>query len=196
MSSASDLERAKDTAHLVEGVPGADVLPARELVDVPLEVLRTELVEGADIAPFEQRPERLDPVGVRLPPDILPDRVSDPLLVGEGPVNLGPIRVELGPRPNPIPDEALEGRPLGIARTWLVGRSLAPTTANRDKPLRKDLPGALCRRFFVFITTFYPQRGDFFSVNFYVIPFLNCVKLRITRFDIVKSAAHYASGPA
>ena len=124
----------KDTPHLVEGVPGADVVPTREVVDVTLEVLRAELVEGADIAPFEQGPERLDPVGVRLPPNVFPPPSAEPP-PGSGSdgkpqthwCRASP-RAESDPGRSPGASLRSYSSTTG-ARIWWVDRSLAPATA-------------------------------------------------------------------
>ena len=51
--------------HLVDGVPIPHVRTSREFVDVPLQMLRRQLVERAHVGAFQRSPERLDTVGVR-----------------------------------------------------------------------------------------------------------------------------------
>ncbi|MCY4287513.1 MAG: hypothetical protein OXC63_02855 [Aestuariivita sp.] len=53
---------------------------ARELVDIPLQLFGTHLVEGSLVRPFQHLPERLDPAGMRHPVHILADRVLDRLM--------------------------------------------------------------------------------------------------------------------
>ena len=54
---------------------------ASELGNVPLQVLRADLVEGAFVGAFQHRPEGLDAVRVRHAVNILADRVLDALVV-------------------------------------------------------------------------------------------------------------------
>ena len=56
------------------------VVLAGKIRDVPLQVLRADLVEGAIMRPFQHRPEGLHPVRVRLPAYILAGGVDDGLV--------------------------------------------------------------------------------------------------------------------
>ena len=60
------VHRLSHRPHLLDGIQIADVVAARELVDVPLEVLGRELVERALVGSFQDRPKRLDAVRVRV----------------------------------------------------------------------------------------------------------------------------------
>ena len=53
-----------------------------ELVHVALQVLRAELVVGAVVAAFEERPERLDAVGMGKPVHVFANAVLDSSVVG------------------------------------------------------------------------------------------------------------------
>ena len=50
---------------------------AGKLTDVPIEVLRADLVEGASVSALQHGPETLHSVRVRLASDVLADRVLD-----------------------------------------------------------------------------------------------------------------------
>lgn len=55
-------EQADDDAHhLRQRDQRADIAPARELVDIALQGLRTDLVVSAGVAALEHRPEAIDP---------------------------------------------------------------------------------------------------------------------------------------
>ena len=57
---------------------------ARELIDIPLKMLRADLVEGALVRPLQHRPEGFYAIRVRLIPDVLGDVVIDLLVVEAG----------------------------------------------------------------------------------------------------------------
>ena len=84
---------------------------AREFGDVALQMLRTDLVEGAFVRPLEHAPERLYAVGMGHAIHVLADRVIDRLMLelGHPVVCSGFIRVEDRTRLDVLPDEALEG---------------------------------------------------------------------------------------
>ena len=63
--------------HLVDGVQRTHVVTAGKLIDVALKVFLTHTVIGAVVAPFQERPEGLNAVGVGLAFDVLPDAVTD-----------------------------------------------------------------------------------------------------------------------
>ena len=63
----SALQSAGDEPHLVDGVELAAIVPSDEPADVPLEVLRGELVEGSLVCPLQHAPERLHAVRMDLP---------------------------------------------------------------------------------------------------------------------------------
>ena len=58
-------------------------MPPGEFVDVAAKVFGAHLVLGDVIAALEQRPEGLDPVGVRNPVDVFLGGVVDDLVVRE-----------------------------------------------------------------------------------------------------------------
>ena len=82
--------------HLAERVEVADVVPAAELVDVPLEMLGADLVEGSRVGPLEHGPEALHAVSVRHSPDVLADRVLDRLVIRQVVVGQGVVGVDAG----------------------------------------------------------------------------------------------------
>ena len=57
------------------------VVAGREFVDIPMQVLRADVVESPVVAPLQGGPEGLDPVHVRLIPDIFGNLVADRLVV-------------------------------------------------------------------------------------------------------------------
>ena len=50
---------------------------ASELLDVAVQVLRADLVEGSGVRPLEHRPEGLDTVRVSHPLDVFSHRMAD-----------------------------------------------------------------------------------------------------------------------
>ena len=63
----------RDVRHLVNGVALAVVVPTGKLPDIAVQVLGAHVVVGAVVAPLEHGPEGLDPVRVRLIPNVLAD---------------------------------------------------------------------------------------------------------------------------
>ncbi len=83
--------------HLIRCVKFAGVVPARELVHVPLEVLFAELVIRAVVSALEHRPEGFDAVRVRLTAHILFDAVLDRLVLAvDADVGLRFVRIDSG----------------------------------------------------------------------------------------------------
>ena len=102
-----------ETAHLVNDVPVLRVVLARVLVDIALQMLLRELVEHLLVAALHHRSEGFATVGVRLLPDIAPDRMAHRLM--RAPVlltkpDIGRILVGVDRRPVRcvFPDEALQ----------------------------------------------------------------------------------------
>ena len=99
---------------LVEGVFVADVVPALEFADVPVEVLRAHLVVDADVAALQEAPEALDTVRVRLVSHVLRDAVLDRFMgEGEGFVDQRIVGVDRRVRGPVIRDEAVKSRLVG-----------------------------------------------------------------------------------
>ena len=76
VAQALALHPSRDQRHLFDGVEVADVVPARELSHVALQVLHADVVVDAVDAALEHRPERLDAVRVGVPDDVLPRRCA------------------------------------------------------------------------------------------------------------------------
>ncbi len=91
-----------DPAHLVYRVHVPRVVPAREFIDISLEVFPAHLVEHSLVAPLNGRPEGFDAVGMGPLPDVLADPVTN-RLVGAAALLLKPdigrvlVRVDGGP---------------------------------------------------------------------------------------------------
>ena len=82
--------------------------------DVALQMLRTDLVEGAFVGSLEHGPEGLDPVGVGLASDILGDRVIDRLMVefGHSLVGRSLVSIDRRARLRVLADKARERFPV------------------------------------------------------------------------------------
>ena len=101
-------------SHLLDRVGVPHVVASSELGHVPVQVLRADLVEGAEVSPFEQGPKRFNTVRMRLPPDILTNRVTHSLMIRERMVSQSVIGVNLGSGLHVLHDETAHGLGLGI----------------------------------------------------------------------------------
>ena len=73
------------------------VVLAGKLPDVPIKMLRADLVEGASVGALQHRPEGLNPVRVSLTADVLGDGVFDRLMLPlDALVGSGFVRVDRG----------------------------------------------------------------------------------------------------
>ena len=66
-----------DGGHLLQRVYRPDIVPSGKLVDVAVQVLLADLVEGPLVRPFEHSPEGLNAVHVHRIPDVLCGTVVD-----------------------------------------------------------------------------------------------------------------------
>ena len=82
-------------------------MPAGEIVDVAVQVLRAHPVVGAVEPAFEQSPERLDPVGVHVPAHTLAGLVLDARVIADPVVDETFVAVHLSLVPDRIPDHLL-----------------------------------------------------------------------------------------
>ena len=110
--------------HLRLGVQWAGVVTAREFGDVAVQVLLAHVVVHPVIAPLQGRPERLHPVRVRLPPDVLAHAVPDGLMrPGHPDIGQGLVGVDGCGLVGVLEDEALERWRIGLLHH--LGRDLA-----------------------------------------------------------------------
>ena len=116
------------------------VVPALELADVAVQVLRRHLVIRAHVAPLEHRPERLHAVDVDLIADPFANAVLDRVPIGEGRVRRGLVGVDNRFRGSVTLDEARQSRPvyaLDHRRPYAArGPFLTPATAILSVPPR------------------------------------------------------------
>ena len=77
---------ASERCHLIDGIEIADIVAARELHHVPAQVILAHVMKRAVIAPFQQSPEALDPVGVGHVAHILSDAVAHALMLERYPL--------------------------------------------------------------------------------------------------------------
>jgi len=88
---------------------------AYELPDVAVKMLRADLVEGSAVSALQHGPEALDPVGVRLPPDIFGDGVLDRFVVALDPlVGRRLVRIDRGVLLGVLLDEVLQRLAIGL----------------------------------------------------------------------------------
>ena len=101
-------------AHDVDGIGFPIIVSASELADIPIKVLFAEVVEGAVVAPLQHGSERLDPVGVRHPANVVTGGMANRLVVeGQPFVGAGIVGEHLGAGRRVLGNEALEGRLVG-----------------------------------------------------------------------------------
>ena len=123
----------------------ADVVLAGELVDVPLKVLRADLVEGSGVRPLEHGPEGFHAVRVSLSPDVLGDGVIDGLvaIVQPQPLVAGVlVRVDRRAGLGVLADKALQGFTVHLPNDLgpdLVGLPIFHADDRRlvDRPARR-----------------------------------------------------------
>lgn len=82
-------ESSRHVLHLVQGIHTPEVVLADACIDVPLEMLRTHVVENAHVGALDQTPERFNPVGVGKAANVLADGVTNSLVP--------PIQADVGP---------------------------------------------------------------------------------------------------
>ncbi len=71
------LHAGRDVRHLFQRVEFTDVVATCELADVPMQMLRTDLMERTLVRPLEHGPERFHAVGVDLAANVLAHRMLD-----------------------------------------------------------------------------------------------------------------------
>ena len=91
-------------------------MPAGELVDVALWVLRADLVVGTDQSALQECPEALDTVRVGLVADVLADAMADGLVPHPRHPAIRPMVICVDGRPadRPLHDERLQLSPAGV----------------------------------------------------------------------------------
>ena len=124
---------------------------ARKLIDIPLKVLRADLVEGALVSAFQHLPEGLHAVRVSLTVHILADRVIDGLVLevaAQPDLALLLVGIDRRARFGVLADEAsqrLAGRVGNDLGPNLVG--LAILDADNRRLARHAAPGASLGQF-------------------------------------------------
>ena len=83
--------------HLLQRVLRPLVVPPLKLAAIPAQMLAAEVVIYPDVAPFQQRPEGLHPIGVRHGPPIFPHLVLDHFVrPGQSSISAGLVGVNRG----------------------------------------------------------------------------------------------------
>ena len=123
------------------------VVLAGKLPNVPIKMLRADLVERAGVRPLQHRPERLNPVRVSLPADVFGDGVTDRFMLPlDAPVGRSVIGVDRGIFLGVFLDEILQRLGIGLGNDLGADLVRVPVLHADDRRLTDRAP-ARARQF-------------------------------------------------